>query len=160
MTTALAKCERDGFPILTINGKPHCLAEYVDQCIGGQKIADVIQRAETLYYVFENRHEFPLLCYCCGEPLKCPDLAVERKRLRGRVLQAMTWDTVTLEDGREVIDYELEFSPKSGEATPLLLQTSTQSADAMRHPLSCSRSSLRASNPVVPPVSNPKRRRS
>lgn len=142
MTIKLVECERDGFPILDINEQQHCLAEFVDYCIGGQKIIDVVQRNDTLYYVFENRHELPLLCYCCGQPLACLDPQAEKGRARGRVLQAMTWKTEQLEDGRNVIDYELEFSRKDGENDVMMVQTSTLSANKMRHPISCSHSGL------------------
>jgi hypothetical protein len=159
----LIECERDGFPILNINGEPHCLAEFVNFCVGGQKITDVILRNDTLYYVFENRHELPLLCYCCGEPLACPDLQAEKRQMRGRKLQAMTWDMEELEDGRYVLDYQLEFSPKHGEADPLLVQTSTLSADKMVHPILCAHSgvSLPSSNvsPVITTPSSSKKRR-
>jgi hypothetical protein len=159
----LIECERDGFPILNINGEPHCLAEFVNFCVGGQKITDVILRNDTLYYVFENRHELPLLCYCCGEPLACPDLQAEKRQMRGRKLQAMTWDVEELEDRRHVLDYQLEFSPKHGEADPLLVQTSTLSADKMVHPILCAHSgvSLPSSNvsPVITTPSSSKKRR-
>lgn len=141
------ECERDGFPILEINGEQRCLAEFVDACIGGQKVTDVILRNDTLYYVFENRHELPLLCYCCGEALACPDLRAERKHMRGRVLQGMTWDLEELEDGRVVIDYQLEFTSKYGEEGPLMVQTSTLSADRMRHPVTCINSGV---SPLLP----------
>jgi hypothetical protein len=108
-----------------------------DACIGGQKVTDVILRNDTLYYVFENWHELPLLCYCCGEALECSDLHAERKHMRGRVLQAMNWNLEELEDGRVVIDYELEFTSKYGEEAALMVQTSTLSADRMRHPVTC-----------------------
>jgi len=75
----------------------------VNFCIGGQKINDVILRNDTLYYIFENRHELLLLCYCCEEPLACPDLQAEKRQMRGRKLQAMTWDVEELEDGSHVL---------------------------------------------------------
>ena len=150
----LIECERDGFPVLDINGEQHCLAEFVDYCIGGQKISDVILRNDTLYYVFENRHELPLLCYCCGEALECPDLNAERKHMRGRILQAMTWNMEQLEDGRDVIDYELEFSSKYGEATVLMVQTSTLSANKMRHPVTCIHSGVPAPMPNLRPAAD------
>jgi hypothetical protein len=159
----LVECERDGFPILNINGEPHCLAEFVDFCIGGQKITDVVLRNETLYYVFENRHELPLLCYCCGEPLACPDLQAEKMHMRGRKLQAMIWDVEELEDGRNVIDYQLEFSPKHGEAEPLMAQTSTLSAEKMVHPILCAHSGVPLPDtnvaPVIANLSSSKKRR-
>jgi hypothetical protein len=148
----LVECKRDGFPVLNINGEPHCLAEFVDFCIGGQKITDVVLRNDTLYYVFESRHELPLLCYCCGEPLACPDLQAEKRHMRGRKLQAMTWDTDELEDGRVVIDYQLEFSNKYGETEPLMVQTSTLSADKMVHPILCTQSGVSIPSSDVPPV--------
>jgi hypothetical protein len=158
----LVECERDGFPILDINGQRHCLAEFVNYCIGGQKITDVVQRNDTLYYVFENRHELPLLCYCCGEPLACPDLQTEKRYMRGRVLQAMTWDTEHLEDGRDVIDFELEFSHKDGEGGALMVQTATLSANKMSHPVICPHSGLadltpKALRPAI--VSPPSKKR-
>jgi hypothetical protein len=160
----LIECERDGFPVLNINGEPHCLAEFVDFCIGRQKVVDVILRNDTLYYVFENRHELPLLCYCRGKPLECHDLQSAKKHLRGRKLQAMTWDVKELEDGRNVIDYQLEFSPKYGEAEPFMVQTSTLSADKMVHPILCAHSGVSLPVSNVPPViaissSSKKRRR-
>jgi hypothetical protein len=145
-------CERDGFPILEIDGQLRCLAEYVNACIGNQKVTDVILRDDTLYYVFENRHELPLLCNCCGEPLVCPDLMAERKRMRGRTLQAMTWEMEELEDGQEVIDYRLEFTAKYGEDGPLLVSTSTLSADRMRHPIMCLNSGAHLPPPEPAPA--------
>jgi len=148
----LVECERDSFPILNINGEPHCLAEFVNFCIGRQKVIDVVVRNNMLYYVFENRHELPLLCYCCREPLECHDLQSVKKHVRGRKLQAMTWNVEELEDGRNVIDYELEFSPKHGETEPLMVQTSTLSADKMIHPILCAHSGVSLPSSNVPPV--------
>ena len=145
------QCERDGFPILSLNGESHCLAEFVDFCIGGQKITDVLLRDGILYYVFENRHELPLLCFCCGTPLECPDLQAEKRHMRGRKLQAMTWDTEEL-DGRVVIDYQLEFSSKHGETEPYMVQTSTLSADKMVHPILCPQSGVSLPDTNVAPV--------
>ena len=164
MTIKLIECERDGFPILDINGQQHCLAEFVNYCVGRQKITDVVQRNDTLYYVFENRHELPLLCYCCGQPLACPDLQTEKRHLRGSVLQAMTWNTEQLEDGRNVIDFQLEFSLKDGQDDVRMVQTSTLSANKMRHPITCSHSGLpapisKALHPAIVSPPSPKKRR-
>ena len=164
MTAALAKCERDGFPIMNINGESHCLAEFVNFCIGKQKITDVVQRNGVLYYVFENRHELPLLCYCCGKPLECHDLHSVKGHMRGRTLQAMTWNLEELEDGSTVIDYQLEFSPKYGETEPLMVQISALSADKMIHPILCTHSGISVPNTEFRsvrtlPSSNKKRKR-
>ena len=137
MTIKLVKCEKDGFPILEINGQPQCLAEFMNHCLGGRKITDVVQRNGTLYYVFENRHELPILCYCCGNPLACPDLDAEKKRMRGRSLKAMTWVPELLENGNYAIDFQLEFSRKAGENAAMMVQTSVRSADKLHHPVTC-----------------------
>jgi hypothetical protein len=84
--------------------------------------------------------------------------------MRGRKLQAMTWDVEELEDGRNVIDYQLEFSSKYGETEPLMVQTSTLSADKMVHPILCAHSGVSLPNTNVAPVmanlsSSKKRRR-
>lgn len=160
----IQECERDGFPILELNGEPHCLAEFVNFCIGRKKIIDVVLRSDTLYYVFENRHELPLLCYCCGQPLAGYDLQLERQQMRGRRLESMSWAPETLEDGRVVIDYQLEFSSKHGETEPLILQTSVQSAARMVHPLLCAHSGIPLpdntyQSAAPSPTSNRKRKR-
>jgi hypothetical protein len=37
-----ALCERDGFPMVKIDGQLQCVAEYLDRCIGQQKVVDLI----------------------------------------------------------------------------------------------------------------------
>ena len=39
-----------------------------------EEVIDIIQRDDTVYYVFENGHELPMLCFCCGDPLNYQDL--------------------------------------------------------------------------------------
>ena len=31
-------CERDGFPLVKINGRWECVAEYLDRCVGGGEL--------------------------------------------------------------------------------------------------------------------------
>jgi hypothetical protein len=88
-------------------------------------------------YVFENKHELPLFCYCCGEPLACEDLSKYKKGVIGRKLEAMLWDTEKLDDGREVIDFGLELSMREGEDEPPIVSTSLLSAEMLIHPENC-----------------------
>ena len=159
----LIKCEQDGFPVLELNEEQHCLAEFVNFCIGRQKITDVVLRNNTIYYVFENRHEIPLLCYCCGQPLGSHDLQAERQDMRGRRLKSMSWAPEELDDGRVLIDYQLEFSSKYGETEPCIVQTSVWSADKMVHPLQCAHSGIPLPDdkfhPIIPSPSSKKKRR-
>ncbi|MBN1583628.1 MAG: hypothetical protein JXA89_23175 [Anaerolineae bacterium] len=39
-------CSKDGFPKVKIDGRWHCVAEYLDRCIGGQHVVDVVQRGD------------------------------------------------------------------------------------------------------------------
>jgi hypothetical protein len=137
MINELVTCKRDGFPMINLGGRWQCVAEYLDRCLGQQRITNVIQRDNTLYYIFENGHELPLLCFCCGQPLACENLSKEREGLCGRRLEAMTWDVSKLDDGREVIDFRLEFSAKERGTTRLQVPTSLRSANQMRHPATC-----------------------
>ena len=41
--------------MLQTNGHWECVAEYLDRCIGQQRIIDLVQRGKTVYYVFEKR---------------------------------------------------------------------------------------------------------
>lgn len=165
MAIKLVECEKDGFPILDINGQQQCLAEFMDHCLGGRKITDVVQRDDTLYYVFDNRHELPILCYCCGEPLACPDPQAEQMLMRGRSMKGMTWIAEKLEDGGYVIDFKMEFSRKTGEKAAMMVQTSTLSANEMHHPVTCCHSGAPASmseSPrptIVSPLSKKRRKR-
>jgi len=79
-------CQKDGFPKIRINGELQCVVEYIDERIGQKKIVNVIEDDGICYYVFENGYQFPLLCYCCGEPLVVKDLAQLKQNMKGRRL--------------------------------------------------------------------------
>jgi hypothetical protein len=116
-TIALAQgtvpaCKRDGFPMLRINGRLQCVVEYLNRCIGQEKIVDVIKQGETFYYVFANGYQLPLLCSCCNGPLLIENLTKARQNMVGRRLVAMAMETNRFEDGREFEELILEFSKK------------------------------------------------
>ncbi|MBV5347968.1 hypothetical protein JZU46_07125 [bacterium] len=137
-STQITKCSKDGFPVININGQPQCIAEFINYCIGGEEVTDVVVRNGARYFVFESGHEIPLLCNCCGEPLAGIDLKEDRESMIGRVLDAMDWDWEKLSDGRRVVDYVLLFSTKEGENfDALAVNTSVLSANKMRHPAGC-----------------------
>jgi hypothetical protein len=130
-------CERDGFPMLTINGRLECSAEYIDRCVGGLPVVDVVQRGKTAYYVFENGHELPLLCPCCGGPLWFDDLEKERKTTRGWRLRSMSVGIQTLQDGREIEELNLEFSKAGLLSRIVQVPVAFEVAARMRHPTDC-----------------------
>lgn len=132
-------CPRDGFPKVEINGHWHCVAEYLDRCIGGQRIVDMVERERTVYYVFENGHELPSLCSCCGTPHEYRDLEGSRRENVGRRLESMIMEPGEAEDGQAVFRFCLELSKTGLFSQPLTVPLSTEVAAQMRHPASCSR---------------------
>ena len=144
-------CKRDGFPLAKINGRWECVAEYLDRCIGGQRIDKVVQRDGTFYYIFESGHELPLLCFCCDEPLVVQNPKEDRRRR----LESMSVGLVSLEDGTEMLQFRLELSKKgigsSGMAVPIAVQSAVQ----MIHPPGCPH----AANARQGPTDRSKRRR-
>ena len=132
-------CKRDGFPMLKIKGRWQCVAEYLDRCIGQQRVVDLIQQGDTVYTVFENGHELPMLCFCCGRPLVYDDLERSRRDMRGRRLEAMSFDMVTVRDGSEVLQFRLEFSKKGLLSQRVCVPVAVEVAARLRHPDHCPR---------------------
>lgn len=137
---AQRRCSRDDFPILTIKGRPECVAEYVDRHIGQQPVSDLIQRGKTTYYVFENGYELPMLCSCCDGPLVYHDLEATRRDMRGRRLESMSLQAQVLDDGREIEEFVLEFSKKGWFSQPVAVPVSFTVATQLRRIGSPSRS--------------------
>ncbi len=130
-------CPRDGYPLVKINGRWECVAEYLDRCIGQKTIVDVVQKESTTYYVFENDHELPLLCFCCDSPLIVENVKETRQDMQGRRLDGLDVVLVELEDGTEMPQLHLLFSKKSLLGTGIRDIVSLQVAAQMRHPPSC-----------------------
>jgi hypothetical protein len=134
-TSSYPPCPNDGFPMIEINGRLECCLEALDHCLGQQKVVDVVQRREITYYVFEDGHELPLLCGCCGQGLVFKDLAQERQRVCGRRLVAMSIGTAVLEkDKREYDELILEFAKLGLFSKPLHLPVAFEVAAQLRHP--------------------------
>lgn len=131
------RCEHDGFPMVKIKGRLHCAAEYIDRRLGQQPVIDLIQRGQTIYYVFENGHELPLLCFCCAQPLATRDLADERRDMQGRRLDSMSVGRVQNEIGEEFLQFVLEFSGKGWLSKGLFVPVAPEVAAKMRHPADC-----------------------
>lgn len=132
-------CARDGFPKVRIAGRWQCVAEYLDRCIGGQRIVDLVKRRETVYYVFESGHQLPMLCFCCGRPLEYADLEGSRRDIVGRYLESMAVGPAELEDGQEMLQFCLELSGKGLLSRPVAVPVSIEAAAQMCHPPHCPR---------------------
>ena len=130
-------CKNDGFPMVTIKDRRLCAAEYLDRCIGQQHVIEVIQCDQTTYYVFENGHQLPLLCFCCARPLVTMDLAETQHDMQGRRLDSMSVGTVYNEAGEELLQFRLEFSGKGWFSKALFVPVAPEVAVKMRHPSDC-----------------------
>jgi hypothetical protein len=84
-----AFCERDGFPVITIDGERYCSVEYADGLIGGQKVVGVAQVPGGVELLFANGRAIPLTKPASGEPLVARDgmLPDLRALLIGRTLE-------------------------------------------------------------------------
>jgi hypothetical protein len=132
-------CPKDKFPKVRIGSRWECVAEYLDRCIGGELVVDLVQRDQTVYQVFESGHELPMLCFCCGMPLEYPDLGGYRRDRVGRRLESMSVEPVETTDGQEVLQFCLELSKKGPLSQPLAVPLSIEAAAQMKHPPHCSR---------------------
>lgn len=128
------RCARDEFPMVKIGNKQQCVAEYLDKHIGQQKIIDVVQHEDIIYYVFENRYELPLLCFCCATPLVDKDLDRLRRNMRGRRLESMAIETVPAAEGGDFLEFQLEFSQKGVELQGVTQAIAPEAAARMRRP--------------------------
>lgn len=83
-------CERDGFPLVEIDGETYCSVEYVDGLIGGQKVLGIAEADDgTIELLFTSGYMLPLTCPCCGgvlhlKPRTLPEM---RALLIGRTLE-------------------------------------------------------------------------
>ena len=127
-------CKRDQFPMVQIGNKHQCVAEYLDKHIGQKEIVDVVQREEIIYYVFENKYEVPLLCFCCGVPLAVAELDELRHEMCGRRLESMSLDKAEAPGGGEFLEFQLEFSKKGLESQGVTQSIAPEAAVQMRHP--------------------------
>jgi len=134
--TDFPRCEQDGYPMLEIDGQLECVAEYLDRCIAGQPVVDIVQSKKTVYYVFANGHKLPMLCSCCGKPLVYPDLEEARQDVVGKRLESMSINPDVSDDGREVEELVLGFSA-TAEPGILEMPVSFTVAAQMRHPANC-----------------------
>ena len=130
-------CEKDGFPKVRIGGRWECVAEYLERCIGSQHVVDVVRRGDTVYYVFENGHELPMLCFCCGEPLDFPDLEPARQDMSGRHLVDMSVVPGELSDGTEMLQFRLHYAKAGPGSEPIVDAISTRAAPRLKHPPDC-----------------------
>ena len=99
----------------------------------------MVEQAETFYYVFEDGHELPLLCFCYGSPLVVQDLGQKRRKMRGRRLEGMVIDEATLDDGSNVMQFGLDFSKQELSSGDVVDALSPLVAIHLRHPVGCPR---------------------
>ncbi len=128
-------CPTHGFPMITINGQLKCSLEALDHCLGHKKVTDVVQRGKITYYIFEDGHELPLLCGCCGQGLVIEDVAHERKQVCGRRLEGIfISEPVNQPNKPEFNELILEFSRLGIFSKPMYIPVAFEVAAQLRHP--------------------------
>lgn len=82
-------CERDGFPLVEIDGEVYCSVEYADGLIGGQRVIGVWEDAGAVRLLFSSGWSLALTCPCCGGGLhlKPRTLGEVRALFSGRTLE-------------------------------------------------------------------------
>ena len=98
--------------MVQIDGRYQCVGECLDQCVLGETIVDVVVHDKTTAYVFEDGHELPLLCFCCGEPLVGSTVEESKRAMVGRRFETMYFTFIEDDEGDEVPYFYLEFSKK------------------------------------------------
>jgi hypothetical protein len=128
-------CPNDGFPLIIIDNELTCCFERLNHCLGQRVVVDVIKRGKTAYYVFDDGHELPLLCGCCGQSLQVDDLAGSLEEVRGRRLTGMSMETrIIEEENREYERLVLEFSKPGLFSQIMRLPVAFEVAAELRHP--------------------------
>lgn len=134
---AFGLCPQHDAPLVKVGGKKVCIAEYMEACLGWQKVVDVILRGKTIYYIFENGHAVPLLCFCCGKPLAVKNIHQERRDIVGRRFQATSARLVTTSDGKSHVEFHLELSKKGWFSKEVVVPLPLRVAARMEHPETC-----------------------
>jgi len=82
-------CERDGFPLVEIDGVPYCSVEYADGLIGGQHVIGLWEDESVIRLLFSGGWSLALTCPCCGGGLhlRPRTLAEVRALLYGRAVE-------------------------------------------------------------------------
>jgi len=128
-------CPDDGYPLIMIDDELTCSFEALNHCLGQREVVDVVRRGKTTYFVFNDGHELPLLCSCCGQGLYFNDLEKEREDMRGRRLIGMSLETVISdEEDREFEQLNLEFSKRGLFSMPRQVPVAFEVAVELRHP--------------------------
>lgn len=100
-------CEHGHFPMVMIDGRWQCAAKYLDRCLGLKYVVDMVQRDHVAFYVFEDGHELPLPCFCCGTSLTVFDLDRSRRQIRGRRLKQLSMSQVDLDGAAPLPQFRL-----------------------------------------------------
>ncbi len=128
-------CPDDGYPLIMVDGELTCCFEALNHCLGQREVVDVIKRGKKTYYVFNDGHELPLLCGCCGQGLQFANLGKEREDMRGRRLTGMSMKTViSEEEDREFEELVLEFSKRGFLSMPSQVPVAFEVLAELRHP--------------------------
>jgi len=125
-------CPDCNFPMLRLDGKLQCASKYLNRCLGMKRITEVRQDGDRICLIFEDGHELPQLCGCCGKPLVIKDIDKLNKDYRKRRL-------VSFSDAREGTSYNDTWPVVILELSGIgdIPGIAWESVAQMRHPPDC-----------------------
>jgi hypothetical protein len=123
--------------MVRIHGRWECATEYLERCLEGKRVVDVVQLKGVSHFVFDDGHQLPLLCFCCGKPLDTLDPKRVRMSILGRRLKGISLARVSMEEGRELEQFRLEFSKIGLFSKGVFTPVSPLAAARLHHPPGC-----------------------
>ena len=91
----LVHCEEHNCPMIRIGDDYFCVIGYTNACIGMERVTGLFDPeldGDPARLAFANGYTLPMLCPCCGEPLRIPDVAEFNRVARGLYLCAVGYD--------------------------------------------------------------------
>ena len=91
----LVQCEEHNCPMVRIGEDYCCVIGHTNACIGMERVTGLVDpesHGGPARLAFANGYSLPLLCPCCGQPLRIPDVAEFNQVVLGLYLCAVGYE--------------------------------------------------------------------
>jgi len=130
-------CPTHQLPVLELGGKKQCVHSFLENCLLGKKIVDVVVKRKTGYFAFGDGHHLPLLCGCCGKPLDTQGILADQQDMIGRTLLFLGTENSVDAKEKRFDELTLHFSGTSPTDDGIVIPTAFTSITQLKHPESC-----------------------